>query len=117
MKPLLAALILLPVAAWADDPLVAAVVARDTGAGYSFDVTLRHPDSGWDHYADGWEVLVREGNRLGYRKLFHPHVNEQPFTRSLSGVMIPAGTATVYVRAHCLVDGWGAQRFEVVIAG
>ena len=23
--------------------------------GDMFDVTLLHPDTGWDHYADGWE--------------------------------------------------------------
>ena len=43
-----------------------------------FTVTLRHTDKGWDHYADRWEVLSLEGEVLGTRILYHPHVNEQP---------------------------------------
>ena len=46
-----------------------------------FTVTLRHADKGWDHYADRWEVLSLEGEVLGTRILYHPHVNEQPLIR------------------------------------
>ncbi|MEN8262554.1 MAG: hypothetical protein ABFR82_03755 [Nitrospirota bacterium] len=45
-------------------------------------------------------MLDPEGNVLGTRTLYHPHVNEQPFTRSLSGVKIPADVTTVTIRAH-----------------
>ena len=55
----------------------------------TFSVTLEHADEGWSHYADQWEVLSLDGNLLGKRVLHHPHENEQPFTRSLSGVAIP----------------------------
>ena len=41
------------------------------------------------------------GERLAYRKLHHPHVNEQPFTRSLHDVLVPDGTRVVYIRAWC----------------
>ena len=74
--------------------------------GDMFDVTLLHPDTGWDHYADGWEILAMDGTSLGYRKLHHPHKNKQPFTRSLGGVSLPAGTKRVQVRSHCNVTGW-----------
>jgi len=94
---------------FADAPVVENVVVSGT----SFSVTLSHPDSGWDHYADGWEVLDAEGNSLGIRELLHPHVTEQPFTRSLSGVQIPVGAQVVYVRARCNVDGWSDALFEV----
>jgi hypothetical protein len=30
-------------------------------------------------------------------------------------VNIPAGTDKVFIRAHCLVDGWGDQLFEVIL--
>jgi hypothetical protein len=40
------------------------------------------------------------------RVLGHPHVNEQPFTRSLSGVQIPKGTAQVQIQARDLPQGW-----------
>lgn len=83
--------------------------------GDRFDVTLLHPDTGWDHYADGWEVLDADGNRLGFRELFHPHVNEQPFTRSQSGIKVPTGATAVYVRARCNVDGWSDTLFEVTL--
>ncbi|PWR03871.1 hypothetical protein DKT77_03925 [Meridianimarinicoccus roseus] len=98
---------LLAAAAHADGPqIVDATAARD-GSAWRIAVTLRHPDTGWDHYADGWEVLGPDGSRLGFRELFHPHVNEQPFTRALGGIDIPDGTAEVTIRARCNVDGWG----------
>ncbi len=97
----------------ADPPVIEAVRSDSLGGAWTFSVTIRHPDTGWDHYADGWEVLAPDGSRLGYRELVHPHVNEQPFTRSLSGVAIPAGTAFVLVRAHCKVDGWNRTTTRV----
>lgn len=92
----------------AEPPVIEAVRAQRDGATWRFDVTLTHPDSGWDHYADGWRVLDMAGNELGLRVLAHPHVTEQPFTRSLSGVAIPEGTTRVQIQARCLVDGWNA---------
>ncbi|SMX45485.1 hypothetical protein [Actibacterium lipolyticum] len=100
--------IMLGLPAFADAPTVDAVNARSTPGGWHFDVTLSHPDTGWDHYADGWEVLAPDGTRLGFRELLHPHVNEQPFTRSLSGVEIPTDMTEVSIRPRCNVDGWGA---------
>lgn len=79
-------------------------------------VTLSHPDTGWDHYADGWEVLDADGNSLGVRELLHPHVAEQPFTRSLSYVQVPQGATAIYVRARCNVDGWSEDLFQVLLA-
>ena len=91
------------------------VRAERSGGLWRFDVTVSHPDTGWDHYADGWEVLDRDGNSLGLRVLMHPHVNEQPFTRSLTRIDIPKDITTVYVRARCNVDGWGDDLFEVAL--
>lgn len=81
--------------------------------GWRIAVTLSHPDTGWDHYADGWEVLDAENNRLGYRQLHHPHVNEQPFTRSLTGIMVPDGVRRVFVKVRCSQDGWDGQTVAV----
>lgn len=113
MKRIILALLLLPLPAFADDPLVENVQAQRSGNTWRFAVTLSHPDSGWDHYADGWEVQDADGRRLGYRLLAHPHEHEQPFTRALANVAVPAGSTSVFIRAHCLVDGWAKQRFEV----
>jgi len=115
MKKLLIALMILPQSLWAAEPVIKAANAQMSGGGWNFSVTLEHPDSGWDHYADGWQVESEDGTVLGYRTLHHPHVNEQPFTRSLGGVEIPAGVTSVYIRSHCLVDGFGKSRFEVKI--
>ncbi len=80
---------------------------------YSFRVTVRHGDTGWKHYANRWEVLDANGNILATRVLHHPHVNEQPFTRSLAGVQVPSGITRVTLRSHDLVHGYGGA--EVVV--
>ena len=87
-------------------------VTNNNGS-FRFDVTLEHADSGWDHYADGWEVVSTAGDVLGKRVLAHPHVNEQPFTRSLSGVQIPQDVKKVSIRAHDSVHGYNKEMFEV----
>ncbi len=96
---------------------VVGVVVRADGPGtYSFDVTVRHADAGWKHYADRWEVLTADGKTvLATRTLLHPHEDEQPFTRSLAGVRLPPGTTVVVVRAHDSVHGYGGAEKRVKI--
>jgi hypothetical protein len=84
---------------------------------YQFEVSVRHDDEGWNHYADRWEVLAPDGTVLATRVLLHPHVDEQPFTRSLSGVSIPEGISTVTIRAHDLVHGYGGKTMTVELPG
>lgn len=103
----------LPLIANAAPPEIISVDTTKGSNGWNISVTLAHPDTGWDHYADGWEVLDMDGNRLGIRELAHPHVNEQPFTRSLGGLVIPEGVDTIQIRARCIVDGWNSEVFEV----
>ena len=83
----------------------------------TFSVTLEHDDEGWDHFANQWDVVTMEGRLLKSRVLFHPHENEQPFTRSLSGVKVPAGTKSVRIRAKDSVHGYSKQEFTVQIPG
>jgi len=97
----------------ADDAVIEAVETRQSGDTWTFSVTLSHADTGWDDYADGWRVVDAEGNELGLRVLYHPHVEEQPFTRSLNGVTIPNGMTEVFVEARTNTDGWGTARFPV----
>jgi hypothetical protein len=87
---------------------------------WTFHVTVEHPDTGWDDYADGWDVLTPDGTAIKpdpdspfTRLLLHPHENEQPFTRSQSGIVIPEGVTEVRVRAHDLVDGYGGRQVLV----
>jgi hypothetical protein len=82
-----------------------------------FAVSVRHDDSGWDHYANRWEVLNPENRDIiATRVLHHPHEHEQPFTRSLNGVDIPEGLATVIVRAHDSVHGFGGKEQAVELS-
>lgn len=74
--------------------------------GYRVTATVSSADTGWDRYADAWEVRDTTGTVLGTRVLAHPHVDEQPFTRSLDGVEIPAGVVTVEIAAHDSMHGF-----------
>ena len=73
---------------------------------YTVDATVRHNDMGWDNYADAFEIKgdsVENGERI----LAHPHDNEQPFTRSQTGVV---ATGLVFVEAKDNVEGLGGSR-------
>ena len=79
----------------------------------TFNVTVQHADTGWEHYADQWDVLAPDGKLLATRVLYHPHVNEQPFTRSLGNVKIPKAIDHVIVRAKDSKHGWGGIEQKV----
>ena len=108
MKTLFAFAILVSCAfavpAHADQPKIVAVDV--SSGGNAFAVTLLHSDTGWDHYADAWEILSPDGQQIGIRELAHPHETEQPFTRTLDGLIIPLALDHVLIRARCSVDGW-----------
>jgi len=87
---------------------------------WTFHVTVEHVDTGWEDYVDGWDVVTPDGTVLKSdpgdaftRTLLHPHVDEQPFTRSQSGIVVPQGVTEVRVRAHDIVDGYGGE--EVLV--
>ena len=98
---------MLPAVAPAGAPEVIDVTVARNGSGWRFEVTVTHGDTGWDHYADGWSIYSPDGREVGYRSLVHPHQDEQPFTRALSGVLIPPGIREVTVKAHDTVHGEG----------
>ena len=99
--------------AWAGKADVENATARKSGATWTISATVRHADEGWKHYANSFQVLTMDGKVLGTRVLVHPHVNEQPFTRSLSGVTIPENIKKVRIRAGDLVHGYGGK--EVIL--
>ncbi len=80
---------------------------------WTFHVTLKHDDTGWKHYADAWRIVDAKGNELGIRKLWHPHENEQPFTRTLANVLIPKDKNIIFIEAHDKVHGWSKQRVKI----
>ncbi len=102
----------------ADVTYVRAVLAAD--GTWTFHVTVAHPDTGWEDYADGWDVVLPDGEVIQpdadspfTRLLLHPHQDEQPFTRSQSQIKIPAGITEVRVRAHDLRSGFGGRTVTV----
>lgn len=91
---------------------VIGVKVKGKGPDYTFIVTVEHADTGWDHYADGWEVVGEDGTIYGKRILGHPHVEEQPFTRS-GKATIPEGVKSVIIRAHDSVHEYGGEEMTV----
>ena len=104
--------------AFANDATIVAVKIQTTGGDNSFrvDVTLEHGDEGWDHYANRWDVLDENGEVLGSRTLHHPHVNEQPFTRSLR-LTIPETVKTITIVASDSVHGDNSETKSVPVPG
>lgn len=107
------ALLLSPVPATADPARIVGAEARRSGDAWTVSVTLLHADTGWDDYADGWRVESPGGDVLGTRTLLHPHVDEQPFTRSLAGITVPDGVPAVAIRARTLTGGWGDATLSI----
>ena len=109
---------LIPVSSWGGEADVLDVKVQKMNDGtYTFSVTVRHSDEGWEHYADQWEVVAADGRILGTRVLLHPHVGEQPFTRSLSGIKIPGDIHKVIVKARDSIHGYGGKEMEVALQG
>jgi hypothetical protein len=101
-------------AGYAGEADVTAVEVKKTGEGtYHFHVTVSHHDEGWKHYADRWDIVAPDDSILGTRTLYHPHVDEQPFTRSLPEVKIHDGIRSVSIRAHDSVHGYGGKTLMV----
>ncbi len=95
-----------------DVEIVKVILTGHTGT-WRADVTLNHADTGWEHYADAWRLVDKNGNEIGERTLYHPHVNEQPFTRSLSNFKISSDTQIIFVEAHDLKHGWSPNRVKI----
>ena len=113
MKLLMAFILLFSTSVSASEIEIVNVVLTNNSGSWRADVTLNHADTGWKHYADGWRLVDEQGNVLGNRVLYHPHVNEQPFTRSLSGFGIPKDKKIIYVEAHDFERGWSKKRVKI----
>jgi hypothetical protein len=113
LRALIAAVLMLAsAAAMAGEADVIAVEVRASGPHvFRFDVTVRSRDTGWDDYAERFEVVAPDGSVLGTRVLLHPHETEQPFTRELDGVRIAPSIGQVTVRA------WMKRGKQVKAAG
>ena len=95
--------------------VIEAKIEKTEAGIFTIEATVQHSDEGWSHYADKWDVLDENGTVVATRVLHHPHVNEQPFARGLSGVKIPEGVTAVNVRAHDSVHGYGGRIVTVEV--
>lgn len=111
--PVLAVSLLPALAHAGEADVIDASASQGSDGTWTITATLRHGDEGWDHYADRWEVLGPDGTVLGTRELAHPHVDEQPFTRSLGGIVIPESVDSVTLRAGDSVHGFGGAVFTL----
>lgn len=75
--------------------------------------TIRHNDTGWSHYADRFEVLDDDNRVIATRVLMHPHVDEQPFTRSTRAFVRPKNLGEMKVRAHDSRHGFAGKAFDI----
>ena len=85
---------------------VVAVATSGYAGAYTFEVTVRSPDTGCERYSDWWEVESPDGELVYRRTILHSHVDEQPYTRTGGPVRIPAGDRVI-VRAHMNTTGYG----------
>jgi len=76
-------------------------------------IAVSHADEGWSHYANGWQIFTPTGEQLGVRVLAHPHVKEQPFTRSIRNIKIPPSIDSVYLKAQDSVHGESDRKYVI----
>jgi hypothetical protein len=97
-------------------PDVIDVVVEEESAGvFAFTVTISSPYDTPERYADGWRIIGPDGTVYGEHTLTHDHANEQPFTRTQSGVAIPADVDEVTVEGRDLEHGYGGETATVAV--
>jgi len=112
---LLAALFFAQMAVAGEADVVDVKVRRNASGAFDFDVTVKSVDKGWEYYADAFEILAPDGKLLGRRVLLHPHETEQPFTRELYDVKVPANVVRVTVRARHKPKGYDGKTMNVAL--
>lgn len=88
-------------------PDIVDVVVTGAASTFSFAVTVSSPYDTPERYADAFRVRGADGTEYGVTELTHDHATEQPFTRTLSGVTLPAGVTSVVVEGRDRANGWG----------
>ncbi len=96
-----------------DAKIIKASAEMTSAKKFNITVTVEHGDEGWDHYANAWRVFSSEGELIGERVLHHPHVKEQPFTRSLLGLAVPANVSEVVIVAVCSKTGESKASYKL----
>ncbi len=90
--------------------VVEVAVEQAADGTFAFDVTMSSPYDTPERYADGWRILGADDDEVyAEMTLTHDHAAEQPFTRTQTGVEIPAGVTSVVVQGRDLQNGYGGQ--------
>ena len=85
---------------------------------FDLDVTVSSPYDTPQRYADAFRATSEDGAVVyGVRELLHDHAGEQPFTRDLHGLEIPAGVRRIRVQARDRQHGWGGSTRVVSLPG
>jgi hypothetical protein len=99
-------------------PVVVRASVKALGGGrFDFDVTISSPYDTPQRYADAFRVTGEGGVVYGERVLLHDHASEQPFTRDLYGVSIPAGVRAVTVQARDSKHGYDGKSVRADLPG
>jgi len=95
--------------------VVNAIARRSDDGTWTFDVTISSPyESGWGQYSDEFQIIsISDDIILGTRSLAHPHPNEQPFTRSLGGIIIPNDLSMVSITARDSINGYCGEVLDL----
>ncbi len=100
----------------ADHPDVLAAVLEPDGSGaWALTVTLSSQYDSPERYADGWRVLDADGAVLGQHTLTHDHADEQPVTRTQTGLAIPDDVDLVTIEGSDTANGYGGRTLEVEV--
>ena len=100
----------IPLAGEAD--VLQVIMSENMDGNFYLDVTVKHDDTGGEHFANWWRVTTEDGTELGRRVLGHPHF-DQPFTRELDDLKVPEGVTVVIVEAHDNVHEYGGKTVRV----
>ena len=96
--------------------VVNATARRSDDGTWTFNVTISSPyEKGSDHqYADEFQIIsISDDIILGTRSLAHPHPSDQPFTRSLGGIIIPSDLSMVRITARDSINGYCGEVFDL----
>lgn len=96
-------------------PDVVDATADFDGSTWTVSATLSSPYDTPERYADAWRVVGPDDTVYGERILTHDHANEQPFTRSQSGIEIPDDVDVVTIEGRDQQYGWGGDTFELTL--
>lgn len=101
----------------ADAPKVLSASATQDDGLWTIKVTMSHVDTGWDHYAKGFELLSPDKKRLAYGEIARPHVGKKTIETTLTGITLPKGLTYVLIRTRCSLVGWASETERLDLPG